>query len=107
MSNKKKKVYIVNHSGHDFAPAEKFGELVFLSDGSINKFEVNDMYRQMLPLLRESDPEDFILPTSLPILSIVAIGIFISLHNRMNVLLYDAAKSKYVSRTIVFEDRRE
>lgn len=102
-----KHVYIVNNSGHDFSSATKYGDVIYLSDGKIGKFDMNDMYRTILPILQESSMDDYILPTSLPILSALAMSLFAHMHGRINVLLYDAATNKYAARTIVFNARRE
>ena len=52
------KVYVVNKGGHDFSSAESYGELVYLSEGSLNRYAVTNMYRQFSDILKESDSED-------------------------------------------------
>ena len=99
------KVFVVNKGSHDHSDAERFGELVFLSEGSINRYNCNSMYREFEPKLRESNPEDYILPTGLTIMSAIACGMFADLHGRLNLLIYKASRSggpgRYVQRSMI------
>ena len=96
------RVYVVNKSSHDFSPAARFGDLVFLSEGPMNRYEANNMARQFLPELRKSSPGDFILPCGLSIMNLVAASIFVHLHGRLNLLLY---KNKvYKEINLVFDE---
>ena len=42
-------VYIVNKSAHDFRPAEEFGDIIFLSEGPMNRYATNNMHREFTP----------------------------------------------------------
>jgi len=102
------KVYIVNKGGHDHSDAERFGDLVFLSEGSINRYAVNQIYRQFNEFLRNSSTGDYIVPTGLTFMSIVACSIFAHKHGRLNLLIYKNKKSEnenpyYVERILILE----
>jgi len=60
-----RKVFVVNRGCHDHSDAERFGELVFLSEGAINRYAVANMYREFVQQLRNSQEEDFLLITDL------------------------------------------
>ena len=92
------KVFIPNKSAHDFSQAEKWGELVFLSDGYLNKYAVNEVYRIFAPILEESSPNDYILLTSLTVVCCIAVAIMSAIHGIVNLLIYK--DGKYVVRTI-------
>jgi hypothetical protein len=100
------KVYIVNKGAHDHSDAERFGELVYLSEGSINRYSTNNMYREFSEILCKSKPEDYILPTGLTIMSNIACAIFAIMHKRLNLLIYKASRTggpgRYVQRSMVF-----
>ena len=96
---KKSKVFIVSGSSHDFAPAEQFGELVYLSQGPMNRYGVNDMYRQFWDKMKDSSPDDYILVCGLAVMNAVAASIMTRLHGRINYLLYQ--KGGYLERNIV------
>lgn len=95
------RVYVVNRGGHDYSAAERFGELVYCSDGEMDKWDINQMYRQMSQALEDSVPEDYILLTSLTSLCSVACAVFAARHGRLNLLIFkDGA---YVARTLVMD----
>jgi len=102
------KVYIINKGGHDHSDAERYGELVFLSEGSINRYAVNSIYRRFVSFLKESSSEDYILITGLSVMSCVACAIFAHIHGRLNLLLYKTSRGEkegyYVDRTIMIDE---
>lgn len=101
------KVYIVNKGAHDHSDAQRFGELVYLSEGAINRYSTNLMYRNFTAILLKSDKEDYILPTGLTIMSNIACAIFAVLHRRLNLLIYKASRSggpgRYVQRSMILD----
>jgi hypothetical protein len=94
------RVYIVNKSFHDFKEAESFGEIIYLSEGSINRYEVNNMARQFELRLKESKPTDYIVLCSFSAMSAIACSIFATKHKKLNLLLYRHGRG-YVERNIV------
>ena len=96
------KVYVVNKGGHDFSSAESYGELVYLSEGSLNRYAVTNMYRQFSDILKESDSEDYILLTGLTTMGVVACSIFSYLHGKLNILLFK--QGRYVDRSLVLSE---
>ena len=82
------KVFIVNKSSHDFQPAEKYGEVVFLSEGSMNRYATNSMVRQFTDAMENSSPGDYIVPCSLNVMNSIACAIFAHRHGRLNLLLF-------------------
>lgn len=91
-----KKVYIVNRSTHDFSNAERFGQLVFLSDGPMNRYATNNMVRLFEKHLSTSSPEDYIVPCSLNVMNSIACAMFAKKHHRLNLLLFK--EGKYIER---------
>lgn len=95
------KVYVINRSGHDYSDAHRFGRLVFLTEGKIKQLEVNNLYRDLCDKLQDSTPNDYLLLTSMPILSSLAASILAAKHHKLNLLLYKAGR--YIERNIVIE----
>jgi hypothetical protein len=96
------KVYIINKSSHDFSEAERFGELVYLSEGPINRYAVNDIHRQFFEILKLSSPDDFIVSCSLNIMNIIATTIFVHQHKKLNLLLFK--DGEYIERNICYDN---
>jgi len=107
------KVYIVNRGAHDHSDAERFGELIYMSEGSINRYNTNTMYREFVKKLKDSSPDDYILPTGLTIMSNIACCIFAIMHRKLNLLIYKACPKggpgRYVQRSMIFnlKERKE
>jgi len=91
-----KKVYIVNKSSHNFSAAEQFGEIVFLSDGPMNRYSTNNMFRTFKDIMKDSTPDDYIVPCSLNVMNAIACAIFSFKHGTLNLLLFK--HGKYIER---------
>lgn len=83
-----RKVFVVNKSSHDFGPADKYGEVKFLSEGSMNRYATNSMVRLFEESMKDSEPTDYIVPCSLNVMNSIACAIFAHKHGRLNLLLY-------------------
>ena len=89
-------IYIVNKSSHNFSPAEEYGELVFLSEGSMNRYGTNNMVREFSRIMKDSSPSDYIVPCSLNVMNAIACAIFAHKHGVLNLLLY--RRGEYIER---------
>lgn len=95
-------VYVINKGGHNFTPAEKYGKLTYLTEGVINPFSIDKMYREVVSKLKDSKPDDFILITGLTIINSIACACFARKHDgRLNLLLYK--NERYISRTVMID----
>ena len=97
-----RKVFIINKSGHDFSGAAKFGEIIYLSEGRLEKYAVTEMYREFSEKLINSEPDDFILITSLASSCSVAAACFGFLHGRLNLLLFK--EGIYIERKLKLDE---
>ena len=98
-------VYVVSNSAHDFTEAKKFGKLIFLSEGAMNRYHCNNQHRQFMEHLKNSEPEDYILLCGLSVMNSIACAAFACKHDRLNLLLF--RKGRYVERNIVFNKKGE
>lgn len=94
-----KKVYIVNKSGHDFDEAIPFGELVYLSEGMMDRYAITSMFRQFSEIMKDSHEDDYILLTGLASMGSIACAIFAYKHGRLNLLIFK--NNKYLERRVV------
>jgi hypothetical protein len=94
------KVYVVNKSNHDFREAEKFGELVFLSEGSMDRYEVNNMARQFKEKMVDSNASDHIVLCSLATMNSIACSLFALKHQTLNLLLFKHGRG-YIERNLM------
>jgi len=95
------KVFIVNKSAHDFSPAEAFGEIVFLSEGPMNRYSTNNMHRLFSSRMKDSKETDHIVPCSLNVMNSIACAFFAVKHRKLNLLLFK--DGEYLERNMVFD----
>uniref|UniRef100_A0A6M3IIX9 Uncharacterized protein n=1 Tax=viral metagenome TaxID=1070528 RepID=A0A6M3IIX9_9ZZZZ len=93
------KVFVVNKSAHNFSAAEKFGEIIFLSEGPMNRYSTNNMHRAFKEILKDSFKEDYIVPCSLNVMNAIACAIFARMHGSLNLLLFK--DGIYIERNLV------
>ena len=93
-----KHVYVVNKGPHDYSEAEAFGKLVFCTDGSMDRYDIAQMYREVAEAMRDSQEDDFILLTSLTTLCVVTCSVFVAKHSQLHLLLH--TKEGYIPRTL-------
>jgi hypothetical protein len=102
ISDRYPRVYIANQSGHDFSDSERYGTPVFVTKGLVNRFSVNFIARKWALSLSDSTNKDYILVTSLTILTVIGAALFGHLHGCINLLLY--RNERYIARRICFTD---
>jgi len=96
------KVFIINKGRHNYTDAEKYGELVSVSEGSIDKYNPDKIYRDFYEVLNNSTPEDFLLLSGLALVNSIATGIMVALHGKVNYLIFHQRKSNYIKKDLTF-----
>lgn len=93
-------VFVINKSAHDFSGAERFGELIYLTEGRQGHFNVNTMVTEFATKLKDSKQEDYFVLTSLNVLCVIACAIFVLMHKgHLNVLLF--RDGRYIPRELL------
>ena len=90
------KVYVINKSSHDFSRAEEFGEIVYMSEGRMNRFGTNDMIRKFKEAMEDSSKDDYLLLCSLNVMNAIACAVFARKHGTLNLLLFKGGE--YIER---------
>ena len=103
------KVFVVNKGCHDYSPAQEYGELVYLSHSSMDRFDLSKIWRKFEPQLTDCQSDDWILVSGLTVMSVVATSIFVQKHGKLNILLYKSNKkgATYVGETIILEGEND
>ena len=97
------KVYIINKSAHDYSSATQYGELVFITQGLIDSYNLNLTFRQALTTLQDYNPqEDYILLTGLSSTNLIVGWVLGHLKCDINVLLYK--DGEYITRRLTFDN---
>ena len=93
-------VYVLNKGAHDYSLAGRFGNIVYMSDGLLPKFNTGTIYRTVEAFLKDSHPEDYIVLSSLSVLQAIASSYFAVKHGRLNLLIFK--DGKYIPRNLKF-----
>jgi len=95
-----RKIFIPNKSGHDFSDCLRYGTPIYVTKGIVNRFSVNLIAREWELAMRESSKDDFILITSLTILTTIGAALFSHKHGTLNLLLF--LNGRYIARKLDF-----
>lgn len=98
MTDTNRKVFVTNRGGHSYEAAERFGEIVYITEGTLNRFATATIYRAFVDGMKDSQPEDYILITSMSIVNAIGAAVFARKHGRLNLLLY--RQEEYILREI-------
>jgi hypothetical protein len=93
-------VYVPNKSGQDFSDAERFGDLLYLTTELVNPYGTQVLHRLISKRMRDVSSEDYILVSSLNVLTAIASGVMAYRTGKANFLLY--RRGKYVERSMTF-----
>jgi hypothetical protein len=93
-------VYVLNRGPHDYSKAQRFGRLVYMSDGMLPKFNTGTIFRMVQEFLSNSQSTDYIVLSSLSVLQAIASAYFTHKHGVLNLLIFK--DGDYVARTLKF-----
>jgi hypothetical protein len=99
---KLRRVYVPNKGSHDYTAAWDFGDLVFCTDGRVNRRDLNTMYAELSKAFEDADEGDYILLTSLSSLCAIACSIFVNKFGRLNLLIFEGGE--YIERFLTFDN---
>lgn len=88
------KVFIVNFAGHNYSEASAWGELVALTDGYVSLKRPDRILFELTKKLSNSTPNDWICPSGLMVLNIIACLIFYEMHGTVRLLNWRNASKK-------------
>jgi hypothetical protein len=94
-----RRVYVLNDGGHDYTDAERFGEIVFCTQGVVHKNDINKLFRQLDDTLSESSPKDLLVLTGPASMCAVASAIMVSYHGEVHYLVFH--DGKYYEKDLV------
>lgn len=97
------KVFVPNDSYHDYSGAKRFGDLVFITEGRVNRKNVNDITRKVAEALEEAEAHDFVVISSLSVINSITCAVMAMRFKRLNLLLFDDHAGSYFSRTVILE----
>ena len=96
------RVFITNDTGLDFTKAERYGELVRLTSGSVDRFHPDRVEEDIRAALTAFGRDDFLLLTGDTLVNFLVALVLcdVTLGDTVRLLLYDPRKRDYFVRTI-------
>ena len=91
-------VFIPNKGGHDYSDAQRFGELVYITSGTINTFDLNHFRDQAYAAMFLATPDDYVLISGPSSTCAITVAIMAAKFGRVNLLIYQ--RSKYVHKHV-------
>lgn len=102
-----KTVFISNMSKtHDYSKAAKHGALRPITSGNYPIFKTNRLVTEIIGVLTDSTPDDYLLLSGSSVVAALCTSVWMELHGRCNILLFDRTRDQYVERNIVKSDLR-
>ena len=95
-----KAVYISNFGAHNYAPAARFGAVVPLTNGNYPIFRTARLVEEITQGLKNSTEDDYLLLSGSSIIAGIALAVWLTYHDKCNLLLYDRKTEEYVPRSI-------
>lgn len=93
-----RKVFITNKGGHNYDNASRYGELIFVTEGTLNRFSTSTIYRAFVDAMADSSADDFMLVTSMNVVNAIGAAVFARKHGKLNLLLF--REGEYVPREL-------
>jgi hypothetical protein len=97
------RVFVINKSCHDFSKAQAWGQLVYLTEGNLNRYNTSSMFRQFEEAIKSSSSTDYLLLSGMTIMSTLAAAMFAAKHHRLNLLIWKSDKQDYIERITMLE----
>ena len=94
------KVYIVNHAGHDYSAAQRWGDLVSITAGHVSQGSLDRLCYDVSLHIGKSSPLDWLLPSGLLVLNVIASAIWLRKHGELRLLIRDRKFSTYREMTL-------
>lgn len=103
----KKRVYVLNKGRHNYKDATRFGEIVFLSKGIMDKNDFGFTARLGEEMVEDSYPDDYIMVTGLCSHLSILTASFAAKHGCLNLLIHDPKRGTYREKNFDFQDNKE
>ena len=100
-----RKVFVPNKSPHDYSEAWDYGDLVFCTQGELNRLDVLTMQADIERAMVDATEDDYILISGLASLCSVACASFAHRFGRLNLLLFE--NGRYVARQLYLTKREQ
>lgn len=89
------KVWISNHSGHDYSNAKQYGEFDWITKGYVSFQSLDRVKFTIAEQVSKTNKDDWLLISGRPIISCIAILVWFICHNQVKILHWDQKTETY------------
>lgn len=101
------KVWVVNWAGHVLKDAERFGDILVMTEGRVDIFNLDRLTHEMVQKLEDFDPKDFLIPSGHIVLCLVVFGIILQKTETVKLLIWNPKAQQYKPRNVNIKDVME
>ncbi len=96
-----RRVWVANESGHDYVPAEQYGEVKPLTIGNQNTFRLDRLLAHITRgICKFTHEDDYLLISGSPVINAIAFQVWLQTHPRCNLLQWRAKTREYLLTTV-------
>jgi len=100
-------VFISNMAkSHDYTKAAEFGAIRPVTSGNYAIFKTTRLMEEIVDALAISTENDYLLFSGSSVIAALCMSVWMELHGRVKILLYDRSRQQYVERVLVKKDIR-
>lgn len=83
------KVWISNYAGHNYDAALKYGEFQYITRGYVSFQSLDRVKYVIAEKVALTDKEDWLLISGRPLISILAVVVWLAVHKQVKILHWD------------------
>ena len=96
-----KTVWISNRSrDHTYDAAREFGSPKYITQGNYPIFKTARLREEIIDALVYSEPDDYLLLSGSSVIAGLCMAVWLALHGKATLLLYDRKVGEYVERSL-------
>lgn len=89
------RVFVANYAGHDYAEAEPFGEIRYITKGFISFGNLDRVKYQIAESILNTTKDDWLLLSGVSIINVLSALLWYERHGIVKLLNYDKSGGKY------------
>ena len=97
------RVFITNFAGHDYEKAKPYGEFYWITKGYVSFQSLDRVKFLITEQVAKSTPEDWLLLSGTPLISVIAALVWYALHKKVKLLVFDQKGDGQYRQLIISE----
>lgn len=95
---KPRRVYVTNLGWHDYAPAERYGEVIPITEGNVTVRKTARLRARIIKALEDMQSDDLICLSGHPLIITEVIAVVMKKFGHVNYIFFDSLPMAYLKR---------